>query len=104
MVRDLEFDISELSLITFLQAKEAGKPLVLLPAVMMSRFQHPYIVCRSESDLRPEQLSGRRLESWRRLRAEIERESHRSVARLAAEERAARRRRHAQFRLGRRRA
>lgn len=50
------------------------------------------------------ELSGRRLESWRRLRAEIERERHRSVARLAAEDRAARRRRHAQFRLGRRRA
>jgi 4,5-dihydroxyphthalate decarboxylase len=62
MVRDLEFDISELSLVTFLQAKDVGKPLVLLPAVMMSRFQHPYIVYNSERrKLSPEQLSGRQV-------------------------------------------
>ncbi len=62
MVRDLEFDISELSLVTFLQAKEAGKPLVLLPAVTMSRFQHPYLIYNAEKGgMRPEQLSGRRL-------------------------------------------
>jgi 4,5-dihydroxyphthalate decarboxylase len=60
MVRDLEFDISELSLATFLQAKDAGKPLVLLPYVMMSRFQHPYLVYNSDrGPLLPEQLSGR---------------------------------------------
>ncbi len=62
MVRDLEFDISELSLVTFLQAKEAGKPLVLLPPVMMARFQHPYLVYNSDrGELRPEQLSGKRI-------------------------------------------
>ncbi len=62
MVRDLEFDISELSLVTFLQAKDAGKPLVLLPAVVMSRFQHPYLVHNSEKGpLAPGELSGRRI-------------------------------------------
>jgi 4,5-dihydroxyphthalate decarboxylase len=62
MVRDLEFDISELSLVTFLQAKDAGKPLVLVPAVVMSRFQHPYIVYNAErGELRPDQLTGRRV-------------------------------------------
>jgi 4,5-dihydroxyphthalate decarboxylase len=62
MVRDLEFDISELSLVTFLQAIDAGKPLVLLPAVVMSRFHHHCIVYNAErGELRPEQLSGRRV-------------------------------------------
>jgi ribosome biogenesis GTPase len=60
--------------------------------------------CAVTAALATGELSGRRLESWRRLRAEVERERHRRVARFAAEERAARRRRHAQFRLGRRRA
>src|SRR6266702_747509 len=44
VVRDLEFDVAELAIITFLMAKSRGKPLVLLPAVMIGRFQHPYIV------------------------------------------------------------
>jgi 4,5-dihydroxyphthalate decarboxylase len=62
MVRDLEFDISELSAVTFLQALDAGKPLVLLPAVVMSRFHHHCIVYNAEKgELRPEQLSGRRI-------------------------------------------
>lgn len=50
------------------------------------------------------ELSGRRLESWRKLRREITDERLRHNARLAAEERVVRRRRHAQYRLGRRRA
>jgi 4,5-dihydroxyphthalate decarboxylase len=62
MVRGLEFDISELSLITFLQARDAGQPLVLLPAVMMSRFQHPYLVYNSKmGEIAPGDLSGRRI-------------------------------------------
>ena len=32
MVREFEFDIAELAIVTFLQAKSYGKPLVLLPA------------------------------------------------------------------------
>jgi 4,5-dihydroxyphthalate decarboxylase len=40
----MEFDISELSLVTFLMAKAYGRDLVLLPAVNLSRFQHPYLV------------------------------------------------------------
>ncbi|MGA7323790.1 MAG: hypothetical protein WBX25_04765 [Rhodomicrobium sp.] len=62
VVRDLEFDISELSVVTFLQAVDAGKPLVLLPAVMLSRFHHSCIVYNSErGELGPEDLSGRRI-------------------------------------------
>jgi 4,5-dihydroxyphthalate decarboxylase len=43
----MEFDVSELSLVTFLMAKAYGRDLVLLPAVNLSRFQHPYLVCDS---------------------------------------------------------
>ena len=44
VVRDLEFDLAELAIVTFLIAQAHGKPLVLLPAVVMARFQHPYLV------------------------------------------------------------
>jgi 4,5-dihydroxyphthalate decarboxylase len=44
VVRDLEFDVAELAIVTFLMAKAQGVPLTLLPAVLVARFQHPYIV------------------------------------------------------------
>ena len=59
VVRDLEFDVAELSIVTYLLARAHGKPLVLLPAVMFGRYQHPYLV--SCSDLRPKDLEGRRV-------------------------------------------
>jgi 4,5-dihydroxyphthalate decarboxylase len=40
MVRERAFDASELAIATFLQAKVYGKPVTLLPAVVMGRFQH----------------------------------------------------------------
>src|SRR5260221_13119927 len=43
----MEFDVSELSLVTFLQAKAYGRKLVLMPAVNLSRFQHPCLVYNS---------------------------------------------------------
>ena len=59
VVRDLEFDVAEIAIVTFLMAKSFGKPLRLLPAVMFGRFQHPYLV--SVSDLRPKDLEGKRV-------------------------------------------
>jgi 4,5-dihydroxyphthalate decarboxylase len=59
VVRDLEFDVAELAIVTFLLAKAHGKPLRLLPAVVMARFQHPYIV--STKGLRPKDLEGKRV-------------------------------------------
>jgi len=59
VVRDLEFDVAELSIVTYLLAKAHGKPLVLLPAVIFGRYQHPYLV--SCSDLRPKSLEGKRV-------------------------------------------
>jgi len=62
VVRDLEFDVAELALVTFLMAKACAKPLVLLPAVMMARFQHPYLVYNAErGQLAPADLVGRRV-------------------------------------------
>ena len=40
MVRERAFDAGELAIGTFLQAKVYGKPVTLLPAVVMGRFQH----------------------------------------------------------------
>jgi len=57
VVRDLEFDVAELSIVTYLIAKAHGKPLVLLPAVMFGRYQHPYLF--STRDLRPADLEGK---------------------------------------------
>ncbi|HEU0290307.1 MAG TPA: hypothetical protein VFR39_06115, partial [Burkholderiales bacterium] len=44
VVRDLEFDVAELAIVTYLMAKAHGKPYVLLPVVVLSRFQHPFLV------------------------------------------------------------
>ena len=62
VVRDLEFDVAELAIVTFLMAKAGGVPLTLLPAVVMARFQHPFIVYNAErGPLSPGDLNGRRV-------------------------------------------
>jgi 4,5-dihydroxyphthalate decarboxylase len=61
-VRDLEFDVSELAIVTYLMAKAHGKPLTLLPAVLMARFQHPLIVYNAQrGPLGPGDLAGKRV-------------------------------------------
>jgi 4,5-dihydroxyphthalate decarboxylase len=40
VVRELSFDVAELAIATFLQAKALGSPLVLLPATVLGRHQH----------------------------------------------------------------
>jgi 4,5-dihydroxyphthalate decarboxylase len=60
VVRDLEFDVAELAIVTFLLAKAHGKPLSLLPAVVTARFQHPLLVYNAERGvLSPGELRGR---------------------------------------------
>jgi len=62
LVRNLEFDVSELAIVTFLMARAYGKPLVLLPAVVVARFQHQYLVYNAErGHLSPGDLAGRRV-------------------------------------------
>jgi 4,5-dihydroxyphthalate decarboxylase len=61
MVRDAKFDAGELAIVTFLQAKAYGKPLVLLPAVVMGRFQHQCIGYNTtRGELKPDAIQGRR--------------------------------------------
>ena len=62
MVREQLFDVSEMAIATFLQAKAYGKPLVLLPVVLAARFQESALLCRADSDIRrPADLVGRRV-------------------------------------------
>jgi 4,5-dihydroxyphthalate decarboxylase len=62
MVREHAFDISEMALVTVLQAKAYNKGLTLLPAAMLSRFQHHTCLYNSErGELRPADLAGKRI-------------------------------------------
>src|SRR3974390_2052659 len=62
MVRQEKFDVSEMAIATYLQAKAYGKPLTLLPATMMGRFQHGTMFYNSErGTVTPENLPGRRV-------------------------------------------
>ncbi|MGE5639721.1 MAG: hypothetical protein ACM30H_06460 [Clostridia bacterium] len=61
VVRDLEFDVAELALVTYLLAKAHGKPYRLLPAVMTARFQHPYLVCLAETKYKPKDMQRKRI-------------------------------------------
>jgi 4,5-dihydroxyphthalate decarboxylase len=63
VVRNLEFDVAEMAIMTFLVAKAFNKPYRLLPFVVMARYQHPYLVFDSQRNpsLTPEQLQGKRV-------------------------------------------
>src|SRR4051794_18642230 len=40
MIREGRFDVGELAIVTYLQARCYGKPIVILPAPVLGRFQH----------------------------------------------------------------
>jgi len=62
MVRQEKFDVSEMAIATYLQAKAYGKPLTLLPVTLMGRFQHGTMLYNSERGMvTPESLAGRRV-------------------------------------------
>src|SRR5277367_5973199 len=62
MAREQKFDLSEMAIVTYLQAKAYGKPLVLMPATMMGRFRNGTILYNSErGTLTPDKLEGRRV-------------------------------------------
>ena len=62
VVRELAFDVGELAIETFLLARAHGAPLVLLPAVVLGRFQHPFLVYdRSRGPMAPADFTGRRV-------------------------------------------
>jgi 4,5-dihydroxyphthalate decarboxylase len=60
MVRDGAFDVSEMAIVTFLMAKSVGKPMVLLPNVVLARFQHAHALYHARSgELTPRDLNGK---------------------------------------------
>jgi 4,5-dihydroxyphthalate decarboxylase len=62
MIREQAFDVSEMAIVTYLMAKSFGKPMVLLPSVVVARVQHPYAVYRAElGELKPQDLKGKRV-------------------------------------------
>ena len=62
VVRHLKYDVAELAIVTFLQAKAHGKPLVLLPAVVVGALPHPLLVYNAEHRrILPADLKGKRV-------------------------------------------
>src|ERR1700689_112793 len=62
MVREQAFDVSEMAVVTYLMAKSFGKPMVLLPNVVLARFQHAYALYNAKpGKLRPADLNGKRV-------------------------------------------
>jgi 4,5-dihydroxyphthalate decarboxylase len=62
MVREGAFDVSEMAIVTYLMAKSFGKPMVLLPSVVLARFQHAYALYNAKlGTLKPTDLNGKRV-------------------------------------------
>jgi 4,5-dihydroxyphthalate decarboxylase len=62
MVREGAFDVSEMAIVTYLMAKSFGKPMVLLPNVVLARFQHAYALYNAKSGtMIPADLNGKRV-------------------------------------------
>ena len=49
MVREGAFDVSEMAIVTYLMAKSFGKPMVLLPDVVLARFQHGHALYNAKA-------------------------------------------------------
>jgi 4,5-dihydroxyphthalate decarboxylase len=62
MVRRAEYDLCELAIVTYLQAKAYGRPVVLLPAVVASRLQRGCIIYdRARGVVTPQSLTERKI-------------------------------------------
>jgi 4,5-dihydroxyphthalate decarboxylase len=62
MVREGAFDVSEMAIVTYLMAKSFDKPMVLLPNVVLARFQHGHALYHAKkTKLRPADLNGKRV-------------------------------------------
>lgn len=62
MARRQEYDVSEMAIVTYLQARAYGKPLVMLPTVVAARLQQGCIVYNaSHGRLTPADLPGKRV-------------------------------------------
>ncbi len=62
MVRELEFDVCEMAITTYICAKDYGKPFTALPIFLVRGFHHDAIVYNTKSDIRsPKDIEGRRV-------------------------------------------
>jgi len=62
MAREQKFDVSEMAIVTALQAIAYGKPLLILPVTLAARFQQGCLIARkSDVPLTPADLAGRRI-------------------------------------------
>ncbi len=62
LVREQAFDLAEVAIVTFLQAKAYGKPYVLMPAAVVVRGQHHTIFYNpAKGHLNPGDLNGKRV-------------------------------------------
>jgi 4,5-dihydroxyphthalate decarboxylase len=61
MARELRFDVSEMAVVTALQALAYGKELILLPVTIAARFQHGCLIRRSADAFAPGDLAGRKI-------------------------------------------
>ena len=62
LVREAKFDLGELAIVTFLQAKTYGKPYALIPATVLGRGQHHTIAYNPERGaLTASDLAGKRV-------------------------------------------
>ena len=62
MLREAAFDVSEMAIVTYLMAKSFGKPMVLLPDVVLARFQHGHTLYNAKAGrLAARDLNGKRV-------------------------------------------
>ena len=62
MVREQAFDVSEMAIVTHLMAKGFGKPMVLLPDVVVARHQYGHALYNAKRGrLAPRDLNGKRV-------------------------------------------
>lgn len=62
VVREAKFDVAELAIVTYLQAKTYGKPYVLIPTTVLGRGQHHTIAYNPEyGPLQAGELAGKRV-------------------------------------------
>jgi 4,5-dihydroxyphthalate decarboxylase len=62
MVRDLEFDVSEMAPTTYMIARARGAPYIALPIFLMRRFHHGGFAVRPDAGIRmPKDLEGKKV-------------------------------------------
>jgi 4,5-dihydroxyphthalate decarboxylase len=62
MVRDDKYDVGELAIATYLMAKTFDKPIVLVPAVVMARFQLQCFLVNAKAGIgKPKDIEGKRI-------------------------------------------